>query len=100
MANDRDGHSVKPRKPANDRVIVSIATITVHLNEVVKQSFEEVQRIRPLGVTGEAEQRMCQRQIGDPCGFVPPAHRKTRQFLKIVAAVARAVPPQSLDSCQ
>ena len=45
---------MKPSKAANDRVVVGIATVTVHLNEVVKQSFEEVQCIRPLGVTGEA----------------------------------------------
>ncbi len=53
MTDNEDRHTVKMREAANNRRIIRVSTIAVYLSIVFEKTLDEVQRVRPIWMTGE-----------------------------------------------
>src|SRR5205814_2871216 len=53
MTYEQHRHSMKRCEAANDRRIISKAAITVNFGEVLKHALDEIERMRPLRMTGK-----------------------------------------------
>ncbi len=48
MPNRRDRHSVKARKPTDDRRVVGVTTVAMDFHEVFEQPLDEIEGVRPI----------------------------------------------------
>jgi hypothetical protein len=55
LTDNQDGHSVKPSKAAHHRRVISKTPVTMNFVEVLKHSFNEIQRVWPVWMPRELD---------------------------------------------